>query len=317
MNMASSLLREGKMSKDYWAKAVACSIYILSRSPTSSVQGKVPEEKWSGSKVNVSHFKIFGCVAFAHIPEELRKKLDDRSEKYIFIGYSEHSKAYRLYNLVTKKFLVSRDFKFMEDKSWYEMENNTSHNPSLELDEHQAPTKLDEHQESITRLPRLQVQNESSSSSHNDSSSQSDLDSDHNHQRMRSLRDIYDQDDNVVQFGFFSSQPTCFDEAPKKKVWVDVMNNEIESIERNNTWDLVDLPTDKNVISVKWVYKTKLNEKGEIEKHKERIVSRGFSQQPDIEKIQELIKQKSAFLRHNNKVRHKLSFHYNIKKSET
>jgi hypothetical protein len=43
----------------------------------------------------------------------------------------------------------------MEDKSWDEMENNTSHNPSLELDEHQAPTKKDEHQESITRLPRL------------------------------------------------------------------------------------------------------------------------------------------------------------------
>jgi hypothetical protein len=166
----------------------------------------------------------------------------------------------------------------MEDRSWDEMENNTSHNPSLELDEHQAPTKLDEHEESITRLSRLQVQNESSSLSHNDSRSHSDSNSDHNHQRMRSLCDIYDQDDNVVQFAFFSSQPTCFDEAAKQKEWVD----EIESIERNNTWDLVDLPTDKNVISVKWVYKIKLNEKGEIEKHKARLVSRGFSQQPGI-----------------------------------
>jgi hypothetical protein len=63
----------------------------------------------------------------------------------------------------------------------------------------------------------LQVQNESSSSSHNDSSSHSDSDSNHKHQRMRSLSDIYDQDDNVVQFAFFSSQPNCFDEAAKKK----------------------------------------------------------------------------------------------------
>ena len=290
MNMARSLLTARKMSKDYWAEAVACSIYILNRSPTSSVQGKVLEEKWSGSKVNVSHLKKFGCVAFSHVPEELRKKLDDRSEKYIFIGYSEQSKAYRLYNPITKKFLVSRDVKFMEDKSWDEMENNTSHNPSLELDEHQAPTKLDEHEESITRLPRLQVQNESSSLSHNDSSSRSDSysshsdsDSEHNHKRMRSLCDIYDQDDNVVQFAFFSSQPTCFDEAAKQKVWVDAMNNEIEAIERNNTWDLVDLPADKNVISVKWIYKDKLNEKGEIEKHKARLVARGFSQQPRID----------------------------------
>jgi len=64
---------------------------------------------------------------------------------------------------------VSRDVKFMEDKSWDETKNNTSHNPSLDLDEHQAPTKLDEHQVPITHLPRLQVQNESNSSSHSNS----------------------------------------------------------------------------------------------------------------------------------------------------
>jgi hypothetical protein len=37
----------------------------------------------------MSHFRIFGCVAFTHIPEELRKKLDNRSEKSIFVGYNE------------------------------------------------------------------------------------------------------------------------------------------------------------------------------------------------------------------------------------
>jgi len=60
------------------------------------------------------------------------------------------------------------------------------------------------------------------------------------------------------------------------------MNKEIEAIERNKTWDLVDLPIDKTNIDVKWVYKTKLNEKGKIEKHKARPVAKGFSQQPDI-----------------------------------
>jgi hypothetical protein len=92
------------LSKDYSDEAFACLVYILNRSPTSSVQGKVHEENWSGSKVNVSHFKNFGCVSFCHVLEELRKKLEDRSEKYIFIGYSEQSKAYRLYNPVTKNF---------------------------------------------------------------------------------------------------------------------------------------------------------------------------------------------------------------------
>jgi hypothetical protein len=61
------------------------------------------------------------------------------------------------------------------------------------------------------------------------------------------------------------------------------MNWEIEAIERNKTWDLVDLPTNKTNIGVKWVYKTKLNKKGNIEMHKARLVSKGFSQQTGID----------------------------------
>ena len=55
------------------------------------------------------------------------------------------------------------------------------------------------------------------------------------------------------------------------------MNNEIEEIEKNKTLELVDFPTSKNIIGVKWVYKTKLNEKGQIEKHKARLVSKGYA----------------------------------------
>jgi len=67
MNMARSLLKTRNLSKDLWAEAVACSVYILNRSPTSSVQSFVPEEVWSGQKVTISHFRIFGCIAFAHV----------------------------------------------------------------------------------------------------------------------------------------------------------------------------------------------------------------------------------------------------------
>lgn len=57
------------------------------------------------------------------------------------------------------------------------------------------------------------------------------------------------------------------------------MNQKISVIEKNETWELVDFPRNKTRIGVKWVCKTKLNEKGEIEKHKERLVAKGFSQQ--------------------------------------
>eukprot|EP00253_Pinus_taeda_P020154 PITA_20154 len=61
------------------------------------------------------------------------------------------------------------------------------------------------------------------------------------------------------------------------------MDEEIEAIEKNDTWDLVDLQKDKNLIGVKWVYKIKLNEKGEIDRFKARLVAKGFSQQLGID----------------------------------
>lgn len=130
MNMARCMLKEKNLCNDYWAEVVATAVYILNRSPTISVQGKVPQEAWFGTKLNVAHFRIFGCIAFAHVPEELRQKLDNRSEKCIFVGYSEQSKAYRLYNPVTKKFVMSRDVKFLENKSWSDQENETLNGPN-------------------------------------------------------------------------------------------------------------------------------------------------------------------------------------------
>jgi len=61
------------------------------------------------------------------------------------------------------------------------------------------------------------------------------------------------------------------------------MNEEIDAIKINQTWDLVDVPANKTNIGVKWVYKTKLNEKVEIEKHKSWLVAKGFAQHYGID----------------------------------
>eukprot|EP00253_Pinus_taeda_P014195 PITA_14195 len=118
MDMVRSMLKAKHFPNDYWAEAVNCAVYILNRCPTKAVMNKVPEEAWSGRKQGVTHMKDFGCVAYAHIPDQLRKKLDSKGEKCIFIGYSEESKAYRLYIPSTKKFFMSRDVQFIEEEAW-------------------------------------------------------------------------------------------------------------------------------------------------------------------------------------------------------
>ena len=84
MNMARSMLSHKKLSDEYWAEGIGCSVYLLNRSPTVTVQDKIPEEAWSGTKTSVSHLRIFGFVSFAHIPDELKRKLDKKSESCNF-----------------------------------------------------------------------------------------------------------------------------------------------------------------------------------------------------------------------------------------
>lgn len=113
--MTRSMIKEKGLPKSFWAEAVACAVYLLNRSPTKSVKNVTPQDAWSGHKPSIKHLKVFGCIAYAQIPKEKRKKLDDRGEKCIFIGYSENSKAYKLFNPITNKVIISRDVIFDED----------------------------------------------------------------------------------------------------------------------------------------------------------------------------------------------------------
>ncbi|VVA34051.1 Hypothetical predicted protein, partial [Prunus dulcis] len=65
--------------------------------------------------------------------------------------------------------------------------------------------------------------------------------------------------------------------------WREAMDNEIKSIEKNQTWELTDLPKGKQTIGVKWVFRTKLNKKGEVDKHKARLVAKGYKQKHGID----------------------------------
>lgn len=64
----------------------------------------------------------------------------------------------------------------------------------------------------------------------------------------------------------------------KEDVWKKAMDEELASIERNDTWDLMEHPTGKKVIGLKWVYKTKFDAQGKVQKFKARLVAKGYAQ---------------------------------------
>ena len=96
-----ALMSEKNMPKHFWPQAVHTAIYVMNRTPTTGIHDMTPEERYTGVKSDVSHLKVFGCIAYVHIPDELRKKLDPKAEKCIFIGYSLEQKGYCCYNPIT------------------------------------------------------------------------------------------------------------------------------------------------------------------------------------------------------------------------
>ncbi|KAL8157704.1 hypothetical protein AgCh_002416 [Apium graveolens] len=73
-------------------------------------------------------------------------------------------------------------------------------------------------------------------------------------------------------------EPVCFEQVVKDEVWTAAMNKKIEQIEKNHTWELVTLPQGHKAIDLKWIFKLKKDQHGEVTKHKARLVARGYVQ---------------------------------------
>lgn len=116
--MARCLLKGGGFPTKFWVEAIVTSVYLINRSPTQDMGNKTPYEVWHVEKPNVSHFRIFGCIIFALIPSQKLQKLDEKSEKCVFVGYCPESKAYRLFNPIISKIIVNRDMIFHENSWW-------------------------------------------------------------------------------------------------------------------------------------------------------------------------------------------------------
>lgn len=181
---------------------------------------------------------MFGCLWYSHLPQVKRDKLDKRAEPGIFIGYSTVSKAYKIFQPQSGKFLVSRDVHFMEDEKWCWSGPNKNHNVVLDLEE-----TVDDPPIRGTRL----------------------------------VSNIY-QRSNVAVCNIAVFEPASFEEAVMEAKWLAAMKEELSMIEKNQTWELVPRPHNRKVIGVKWVFRTKFNSDGSINKHKARLVVKGYSQ---------------------------------------
>ena len=81
-----------------WAETLSTAVYLRNRSPSKAVKGMTPVELFHGKKPYVGHLQVFGCVFYAHIAKDERKKLDMVARWCVLIGYGNEVKGYRLYD---------------------------------------------------------------------------------------------------------------------------------------------------------------------------------------------------------------------------
>jgi hypothetical protein len=94
-------------------------VYVQNISPQQVLENKTPEEIFLGDKPEVNHLRIFGCHAYVHVPKDKRTKVDPFGKKVVFVGYSDTSKAYKVYILSHRKIDISRDVTFDENVAFH------------------------------------------------------------------------------------------------------------------------------------------------------------------------------------------------------
>lgn len=210
---------------------------------------RTPYEAWFGNKPNVSHLKIFGCIAYTKIPAQNLQKFDNRAKKCIFVGYCFNSKAYRLFYPLTGKIVISRDVRFDEQNYWeWNTESTETHrfiSPSIPLTDETnssnsvGDTEGDDNEGVISSADKRSTEAQESPNDNQDEETPPG--------KVRLLREIYEN----CSFTLTVSDPVTFEEDEKIPEWRNAMQIEISAIKRNKTWELASLPPRKKKIRVK------------------------------------------------------------------
>ncbi|KAL0642049.1 hypothetical protein Bca4012_102844 [Brassica carinata] len=120
MEVARSMMFHANVPKRFWSDAVQTACYLINRVPTKILKNLSPFEVLNKSKPVIDHLRVFGCVCYVMVPGQQRNKLEAKSTKAMFIGYSITQKGYKCYDPEARRVMVSREVKFVETKGYYE-----------------------------------------------------------------------------------------------------------------------------------------------------------------------------------------------------
>ncbi|KAK7276201.1 hypothetical protein RIF29_17337 [Crotalaria pallida] len=296
-DMVRSMISHSTLPESLWGEALKTAAYILNRVPTKAV-AKTPYELWTGKKPSLKHFHIWGCPAEARPYRPNEKKLDSRIITCYFVGYSERSRGYKFYDPTNRSFFETGNARFLEDVEFergdrvrnivFEEEFVSLSTVVINNDQVSnsdiVPINLE--QDNVDEVP---IQNQVIVPEEQAQQPQEQMPLRRStRERRNAISDDYvvflqEHEDGI---GMMEEDPINFLQAMQSsnsQKWVDAMNEEIKSMKDNDVWDLVPLPEGEKPIGNKWIYKTKRDSKGNVERFKAPLVGKGYTQKKGID----------------------------------
>ncbi|KAM1814362.1 hypothetical protein ACFX11_028034 [Malus domestica] len=311
MEKVRCMLRTAKLSKQFWGEAVRTACYLINRSPSVPLGLDVSERVWTGNDVSYSHLKVFGCKAFVHVPKEQRSKLDYKATPCIFLGYGGEDFGYRLWDPYQKKFIRSRDVVFYEDQTIGDSDKEAqpdgavrgvdplasdeeSHDDIPEATANEVPAESDnadqeepdqdvpDHEIADQGEPSQEEQIQGESNQGEPLAPQKNEDQVRRSSRSRRPSTKYSSSEYIMLTNY--GEPETYEEARAHNdsdKWMKAMESEMDSLLKNNTYELVELPKGRKALKNKWVFKLKNDDN--MTRYKARLVVKGFGQKKGVD----------------------------------
>ena len=286
-------------SKEFWGETATTVLHLINRLPSSAIGFKIPEEVWTGRTGDYSYMRIFGCPAYALQKED---KLDSRARKAVLLGYPEGVKGYMLLDLETQRTFVSRHVTFdespmvrpevVQSKDDSTPDKPSDDSPSHKL-HHQPTQDKDARQDEVQPIAEdgVDQQDEEPPEGQNLGLRRTSRTSRaiQRYGEWTYLASSFALDDmQSYALSMEYEEPNIVGQAKNSKEgaeWQLAMEEEMASLYKNDTWDLVKLPTDRKAIGCKWVFKVKesSSEDGSDIRFKARLVAKGFAQRKGMD----------------------------------
>ena len=241
-------------------------MYVQNRIRGTTIR-KTPFESWYKRKPDVSHLRVFGSTAYVHIPKSLRQKLDAKSQKLLFVGYSETQKAYRFFDRKTRRIIVSRDAIFSEFPPQHESNSSCQSNFEIPLE---------------SPLNKLVNSNEQSLENSNGSIPSLRRSSRVKIPKMIMSMATEQLENSLLDPGNLFNYTDAVSRTDASH-WQTAMKTEMEALNRLGTWTLVPRPSNRTIVKCRWVYAIKRTITGSIERYRARLVAKGFSQKAGVD----------------------------------